>query len=167
MQNQKLVTDLMTLIEDDKREAFMAQVDIGAFDHDDLNTIVDDKTLLMCASVHGRKDIMRFLIFRGCNVNQKNNLGWTALMFASQSGNVETVQLLLENGANINDCNKVGSTSLVLAAMKDGCKDVQDLLIKSGANKNFCNDAGWTAEEIEEYKEQMKRSPLASLMKYE
>ena len=57
-------------------------------------------------------EILKLLIARGANVNQKNFRGATALMGAAAAGPPEVVRYLLEKGADANARDKDGYTAL-------------------------------------------------------
>ncbi len=58
-------------------------------------------TALMVASINGHKEIVKFLVDNGANVNLQNNEGWTALTAASELGHKEIVQLLVDHRADV------------------------------------------------------------------
>jgi hypothetical protein len=73
-------------------------------------------TPLSAAAVGGNKEMVRFLISSGADVNRKNRLtGGSPLMAASEMGQLETVKALLENGADPCATNKDGHTAAGLA----------------------------------------------------
>jgi len=78
-------------------------------------------TVLMgAASERGAgKETVRFLIGRGCDVNQKDDHGWTALMHAFgifTITNIDVVKALVENGADVTEKYSDGSTGLMNAS---------------------------------------------------
>ena len=89
----------------------------------------------MNSSLRGHKEIVGLLIEKGANVNDKDNIGWTALMNSSLGGHKEIVGLLIEKGANVNDKCNAGLTALMYAA-KRGHKEIVESLIEKGANIN-------------------------------
>ena len=89
---------------------------------------------------------MEALISSGVNVNNKNNIDYTALHCACQCGHPHIVKTLLSNGANIEVENRFGWTPLMMAA-QHGQHLVMEVLISSGANVNnkFKRARGYTA----------------------
>jgi ankyrin repeat protein len=73
-------------------------------------------TPLSAAAVGGDKEMVRFLISSGADVNRKNRLtGGSPLMAASEMGQLETAKALLEKGADPCATNKDGNTAAGLA----------------------------------------------------
>lgn len=60
----------------------------------------------------GRVEVMRYLIEKGADFNQKNNTGSTPLHAGSLNGYGECMELLIDRGADINFKNKYGYTPL-------------------------------------------------------
>lgn len=68
----------------------------------DINALDEDgRTLLMLASLSGKKDIVKLLLNAGANPNQKDgDLEDTALWYASNAGHEDIAELLLKSGAD-------------------------------------------------------------------
>jgi ankyrin repeat protein/tetratricopeptide (TPR) repeat protein len=62
-----------------------------------------NRTPLAVAAARGHKELVRFLVNNGANVNAKDINGCTPLMRAKQKGHVEIVNMLLAKGADIPD----------------------------------------------------------------
>jgi hypothetical protein len=77
--------------------------------------VMISQTVLMVASNKGYTEIVKLLLKKGADPNQKNYKGTTALMLASQSGHKDVVKLLLKNGANPRLKDKNGATARNMA----------------------------------------------------
>ena len=84
-------------------------------------------TPLMHAAEYGRNEIIRLLLDKGADINEKVE-GWTALQWAASSGQIESVKLLLDKGADI--------SGALAEAVYEGNFDVVKLLIDKGADVN-------------------------------
>jgi methionyl-tRNA formyltransferase len=72
-----------------------------------------------------------------CDVESRNNMGWTPLMVAAYSGLSSVCEALLERGASPNATNPNGTTALMYAkdqAMSSGDTSVFELLLAHGAD---------------------------------
>jgi ankyrin repeat protein len=74
-------------------------------------------------------------LYKGADVNAKDDIGRTPLTHAAQFGRKEVAELLIANGADVKAKNKYGWTPLYFAKTKE----TADLLRKHG---------GKTAEEL-------------------
>ena len=94
---------------------------------------------LSSAAYKGQTDVVKNLLNRGANVNERSGcgFGWdpnvTALTCASHGGHMETVKVLVEKGADVNARSNDGWTPLISAAYK-GHVDVAKFLIEKGAD---------------------------------
>ncbi len=62
---------------------------------------------------YGRRDIVRYLIFKGANVNEVNGEGRSPLWLASNFyGGLEVAKILLKNGADMNQADNYGQSPL-------------------------------------------------------
>jgi uncharacterized protein len=55
----------------------------------------------IAARQHGTVDIVRLLLDKGVDVNDKDALGGTPLMLAAEAGDLDTVKLLVDRGADV------------------------------------------------------------------
>ncbi|HEU4386391.1 MAG TPA: ankyrin repeat domain-containing protein [Blastocatellia bacterium] len=78
-------------------------------------------------------ELVRELIERGANVNQKAEYGLTALMYAAAKGDLEKLTVLLQHGADVNVTNQSGYTALRAAAAARQ-RQALKLLIANGAD---------------------------------
>ncbi|XP_064083974.1 serine/threonine-protein phosphatase 6 regulatory ankyrin repeat subunit A-like [Macrobrachium nipponense] len=70
-------------------------------------------TMLHLAALKGHRELVQLLISKGANVNDKNNIGWTALHV--HSNDVSVVQELIESGATADAHDNQQWTPLHLA----------------------------------------------------
>jgi len=102
-----------------------------------------DTQLLVEAVGKGNINLVKSLIARGANINEKNDRGMTPLHEAAYYGREDMAEVLIANGANVNTTNESGQTPLHLAA-KIGVKYVPELLLANGADINARNNNGGT-----------------------
>ena len=79
-------------------------LDVGG----DVNAVHDGRlTLLKCAAMHGRADLVRYLLSRGADVNYATEYAETALQWAcgGSSPDIEVLKLLISAGAKVNARN--------------------------------------------------------------
>lgn len=82
--------------------------------------------------------LIKLMITRGMNVNQRDFLGRTALVIVVQNYNDECQEImesLIAAGADLNQGDCVGRTALILAALQ-GYTECLKLLIEAGADVN-------------------------------
>ena len=87
-----------------------------------------------------RNATVRFILDLGVDVDEENEIGWTALVSATERGYASVVRTLLNKGADVDaacDCPGFGGgwTALMIAALRGNTGIVQALLDK-GANVN-------------------------------
>ena len=95
------------------------------------------KTSMLNRAYYKRhKDIVRFLLDKGANVNYNGFIEGTALMFAAGNGDIAHLTLFLKSGANPNVRLTVsGETALHTAAHRNNVEAAK-LLIEAGADVN-------------------------------
>jgi len=98
----------------------------------DLNKQYCGWTALRLASNIGDKEVVKFLVKNGADINMKCNLDNTALMGASIIGNKEIVELFIEHRVDVNAKDNRGWTALTYA-LTYGRKDIAELLRQHGA----------------------------------
>ena len=112
----------------------------------DLNLVSENKgNVLMAASNYPQ--IVKMLLEKKINVEQRTDEGFTPLMFAVIAKNTGSVNLLLKAGANINAKTKRSKTALMLAVEQDDMEMVE-LLLKNNADRNIKNSSGKTAFDL-------------------
>lgn len=92
------------------------------------------ETVLFPAACSRDKELVKYLLDQGCDVNAWDDWGLTPLIWAATAdNNLEVTELLLKAGADVNHRTKGGQTALFWA--KDlGCEDAVELLLKYGAD---------------------------------
>jgi ankyrin repeat protein len=88
--------------------------------------------------------IIKMLLDRGANVNERDLNRRTPLLTAARSGNPESIHLLLDKGADINAHDRYGATPLRIATGYN-YPVIAKLLLDRGAQANLKDDRGHTA----------------------
>ncbi|MCJ1384551.1 hypothetical protein MMC17_007668 [Xylographa soralifera] len=104
----------------------------------------DDLPILHIASHRGHDKIVRILLEREVNMDERDSSGRTALQLAAIHGHTTVVELLLQRGADVNATDAVGLTALHWATLQKH-EPVLRMCIDSGADVNICDANGWTA----------------------
>ena len=91
-----------------------------------------DRKPLHYAAKKGNAEMVKTLVRKGANVNDKDNKGYTPLHFACAKGNPETVKILLEFGGDVNAITKNKKTPLTLAR-SNGNREIIQMLESRGA----------------------------------
>ena len=114
----------------------------------DVDTVIGEgmvaMTPLIKASWEGRRDIIKYLLAKGANVNAHNGDGQTALMQAVVRGFDDVVELLITGGADVKARDSRGMTAFVFAA-DSAALEIADVLIKHGADPDAVDSSGITA----------------------
>ncbi|MBU1009687.1 MAG: ankyrin repeat domain-containing protein [Bacteroidetes bacterium] len=101
---------------------------------------------LIEAAAGGKDSLVRKLLEKGENINQKNpSNGFTALFVASQKGHLKVVELLLNNGADPDLKEDVDGRTALYVASSNGYSEIVKLLLQAGAKTNTENKKGMTA----------------------
>lgn len=100
---------------------------------------IDKNLLCNEAAYRGHKELIKFFLEDGIDINYSDELGYTALMLAAAKGHREIVELLFEKDAIVNQKDVSGSTALFHAAAK-GNAEVVKLLLDKGADVSCVND---------------------------
>lgn len=109
--------------------------------------IDNDLLILLEAAKHGHVDLVRILLGKGANVNNRIRDGWTPLLVAVAEGHSEVVILLLEAGAGTSRMSDPDTWSALMTAAWGGQLGVSRLLLKHmrGEGVDAQDAAGWTA----------------------
>ena len=109
-----------------------------------LNSVNDDGySPLILACYRGNNEVVKFLIDKGCDVNQSSSMG-TPLMAAVVKGNMEAAKLLLLKNANPNNTDNNGTTALIYATSVKNYELVA-LLVEAKANPDLKDNRGNSA----------------------
>jgi ankyrin repeat protein len=101
------------------------------------------QTPLYSAAGNNNKEMMRLLLAKGADVNDKDNQGSVPLGIAAMMGCKDAAELLLSNGAEINVKNNKDAAPLHVAASA-GWKDLVEFLLSKGAEINSKDGNGNT-----------------------
>ena len=103
-------------------------------------------TCVMTAAWNGHLAICRLLIYKGAQVEAKDNDGWTPLHLAAQEGHVEIIRLLYDFGADIEARSyDTGSRPLHIAATHGRLSVLKELIEERNADINARRYDGSTA----------------------
>ena len=100
----------------------------------DVNVLNDSyEEPIISASHRGNKEILKWLISKGANVNpNQNNMGGGAIVSAVLSGDIETVEILINSGANINRVFQKNLNALKYSIIYEH-SEIENLLRLNGA----------------------------------
>ena len=93
-------------------------------------------TPLTIAAIRDERDIVRYLLSKGVNVNKEHKDGGTAAFLAAELGNLEVLKLLQAQGANLDVVGTVNQVSALGVAAQNGHSDVVKYLISEGVDLN-------------------------------
>mgnify|MGYP001259497775 CR=1 FL=1 len=104
--------------------------------------------------VIARRDLkwVSFMLYRGADVNLKNNKGNTPLWLAISTGFSDAVPELIAKGARVNDAGPAGETPLIAAVHQRNIELVR-VLLKAGADPTRADNSGRTAKDYAELSE--------------
>ena len=109
--------------------------------------ILIGRSAIIWASIEGRMKIIKLLLSKGANVNDKDNHGYSVIILASYEGHMNVAELLLSKGANVNDKDNDGRSSIIEAS-DQGHVSVVELLLSKGANIHDISNDGFTAMSV-------------------
>jgi tetratricopeptide (TPR) repeat protein len=108
------------------------------------------RTALIWASEQGHVEVVKLLLQKGANVDEKNFTGGTALMAALEQGQIEIIKLLIGKGADVNIKDINGATPL-RKAKEMGRSDIMELLENAGAKEDNSPYSEGQSAVIEQY----------------
>ena len=94
------------------------------------------KPALIWAVLSGRNSIVKLLIERGCNLNDRDRVGQSALHIAATQTSPAMLQLLIDAGADLNAAHVGMQTPLHYAVGADRDANCR-LLVEAGAKPDF------------------------------
>ena len=83
------------------------------------------------AALHGRIDVLDFLLSQGCSIHARTCDDYSPILLAAKGGHIETFKFLLSKGANAEDATQYRCTAFLLAS-KSGHLDMVRFLLQSG-----------------------------------
>lgn len=104
-------------------ESFLRDVMSG--DVDKVRTLIEKykdargprgNTPVLVAAEYDRLEVLKLLVFRGANLADRNESGWSALHFAAERGNILTVKFLLAQQADTTVVDEHGLRAIDIAA---------------------------------------------------
>lgn len=88
-----------------------------------------------------KKDLINLLIYKGADIDARNNSGKTPLLFAARFlDNYDIIRLLLEHGADVNAKDDDGRTPLFTVSDRRENYNIVKLLLERGADVNAKNE---------------------------
>ncbi|KAK7093850.1 E3 ubiquitin-protein ligase MIB2-like [Littorina saxatilis] len=100
-----------------------------------VNTRVKGNAVLHVASYHGHRDIVKYLLDNGAEVNAKDEDGLTPLLFAIDGEQTSVIEELCKRGADKSAADKSGLTALHRAVDQELVECVR-ILVNNGADVN-------------------------------
>ena len=106
-------------------------------------------TPLIIAAKNNRIDLVKYLLYRGADIEKKDDRGRTALLEAAKYGNTHIVKILINNDADVNTTDDENNSPLGLASYAgigemDNYIEIVKILINSGADVDIIHVSGQT-----------------------
>ncbi|HHT0592647.1 TPA: ankyrin repeat domain-containing protein [Legionella anisa] len=101
-------------------------------------------TPLMVAAGRGNLTIIEYLLQKGCDPHQRNNIGENAATFAAENGQLDTLKFLDKEGIDLTVINTRDENTLILAA-KNGHVACVSYLLERGIPVDLKDNQGKTA----------------------
>lgn len=99
-----------------------------------------DGSAIVVAAMNKHITVVRLMLSKGINVDQRDKNGYTALIGALSEGNIDIVNLILKYSPNVNLEDNQGNTPLIVSSSK-GYLDIIKTLTENNADVNKCNHA--------------------------
>ncbi|XP_062577843.1 ankyrin-2-like [Saccostrea cucullata] len=109
---------------------------------------------LIAASSHGRKNCVKMLMSKNCDVNFLNDEGMHPLWLAARNGHEDVVTELLYHGAEVDkytcfsffpeNFQCMSNSTALYVASSEGHVDIVKILVIFGADVNACSECGTT-----------------------
>lgn len=96
----------------------------------------EDNIPILFATLLGKREVVRWLVEAGANVNATAQYGKTALMTFAENADLEMCEVLLTHGAKIGQRNSFGSTAIHFAATNEKASKMVEYLILHGDDVN-------------------------------
>ncbi|KAL9960101.1 hypothetical protein ACROYT_G033507 [Oculina patagonica] len=139
----------LRLVQANKQEEFISMVNCDRDAETILNCVHSKSgdTPIIVASRHGHLNLIRFLIYRGVDIEQRNKDLKRPLHEAAAGCHLDCVKFLVEQNAEIDCLKRADWTPLMLSCAKLNI-DVIRALVQSGANLRLINKDGWNCFHI-------------------
>lgn len=97
-------------------------------------------TPVLVAAQHDQFEMLKLLVFRGANVEDRDEAGWTALHFAAQRGSTDMIKFLLSQQAKPNVVDESGLAPIDIAARHGHLAAVKELHDQGASISNTAVD---------------------------
>lgn len=115
-----------------------------SFNDPPINELDDTKASpLILATLKGNLNVVKMLVEKGANINQRNWQGHSSIQYACSKGWIDIVEYLLVKGVDINVVDNRGDSSLHRLASL-GRIEILELVLKYKPNLNSQNSEGNT-----------------------
>lgn len=114
------------------------------FENPPINELDDTQTSpLILATLKGNLNIVKMLVEKGADINQRNWQGHSSIQYACSKGWKDVVEYLLEKGVDVNVVDNRGDSSLHRLASL-GRIEILEMFLKYNPNVNCQNSEGNT-----------------------
>lgn len=105
---------------------------------------IDQRTLLLLATIRQQKEMIQLLVERGADVNKQDEIMDSPFLYAGATGQTEVLQLFLDHGASFDVFNRYHGTALIPACERGHVETVRLLANTEGFPIDHINRLGWT-----------------------